>query len=52
MQIEKVALTNILEDELEILKSEDGLVELEFGPFEIKTIKITILETPNGRKLQ
>ena len=37
-----MALTNILEDELEGLKFEDGGVHLEFGAFEIKTVKVTL----------
>lgn len=33
-------LTNLLEDEKERLKTENGSVRLEFEPFEIKTVKV------------
>ncbi len=42
LDVAKVALANILEDELEVLKVEDGGVQLEFGAFEIKTVKVTL----------
>lgn len=40
VKVKKVTLVNILEDELEVLKVEDGAVELVFRAFEIKTVKI------------
>jgi alpha-mannosidase len=36
----KVWLSNALEDELELLSAKEGLLELDFAPFEIKTVKI------------
>ena len=36
---EKAVITNMLEDELEELETENGVLTLEFKPFEIKTIK-------------
>ena len=37
----KAVLTNLLEDEKEELPLIENAVDLSFGPFEIKTVKIT-----------
>ena len=37
--VEKVVLTNMLEDERESVPAEDGAFSLSFRPFEIKTVK-------------
>ncbi len=42
MKVTKVALVNILEDDLEVLNFEGGALKLEFGAFEIKTLKISL----------
>jgi alpha-mannosidase len=42
-KIEKVAVTNLLEDELEVLeRDESGAVTLDFHGFEVKTVKVTV----------
>lgn len=38
--VTKAVLTNMLEDERELLKTENNSVDLTFRPFEIKTIKV------------
>jgi alpha-mannosidase len=43
VHIEKIAITNLLEDELEVLQADDaGTVTLDFHGFEVKTVKMTV----------